>query len=491
MKITYLNPSTIILPEDTPRVRSFLTYNDKSVAFQISRLKKQAYYGGDWVQTQIDKLKAEQRKLAGWVDDQGRLCTYSGLAKELASFFGWEIENNIVYPERKALPWHKKPDYELWQHQSEAVNALLDAKHGAISCPTGSGKSKCLVELVKAHGLKTIVTAPNTNIARQLEEEFVLRFGQKYVGFFGDGSKVSKKLITVATIQSLMKLEPGNEHFENLSKSQVYIVDESHQAAPDAFQAATMKVGANAPYRYFVSATQLRTDGSEKILKGITGPIVYSQSFSDLVEKGVLARPVFKVFSVRASMSPHNDPKTETRNNFYKNANVNDFIADVANKCVTAAGRPTVILVEEFSQVARLYPRIKVPFVIASGSSDNIANEDTAALMSAIPKELRDMSAEEAISQFVSGKVKLLIGTNAVATGIDLKPTQALIYAQGGKSEIKVKQGIGRGTRIVPGKKDCWVIDISVQGSDILERHAQARIDIYESLMGDKIEVIK
>ena len=96
------------------------------------------------------------------------------------------------------------------------------------------------------------------------------------------------------------------------------------------------------------------------------------------------------------------------------------------------------------------------------------------------------MEASEAIEKFNTGAVKLLIGTSAVSTGVDLKPTQCLIYMQGGISEIKVKQAIGRGTRMgVPGKKDCWVVDFIVMGSKTLERHAMARKEMYEELIGE------
>jgi type I site-specific restriction endonuclease len=75
-----------------------------------------------------------------------------------------------------------------------------------------------------------------------------------------------------------------------------------------------------------------------------------------------------------------------------------------------------------------------------------------------------------------------LIGTSAIATGVDLRPTGCLIYLQGGKSEIAVRQGLGRGTRIVPGKKDFWVVDFNVPMSPTLMRHYRARKEIYETM---------
>ena len=161
--------------------------------------------------------------------------------------------------------------------------------------------------------------------------------------------------------------------------------------------------------------------------------------------------------------------------------------ADIANKAVTIANRPTAIIIQEFSQFALLYPHIKVPFVFAHGGMNGfIENEETSNLLAGIPNEYKKMDAEDAIKKFNSGEVKLIIGTSAVSTGVDLKPTQCLIYLQGGSSEIKVKQAIGRGTRMgVPNKKDCWMVDFIVKGSKTLVRHALARKKMYEELIGE------
>jgi superfamily II DNA or RNA helicase len=64
-----------------------------------------------------------------------------------------------------------------------------------------------------------------------------------------------------------------------------------------------------------------------------------------------------------------------------------------------------------------------------------------------------------------------------------------LIYLQGGTSEIKVRQAIGRGTRIVPGLTDFWVVDFNVVGSDAMERHFQTRLEYYQDMTSEEIKV--
>lgn len=60
-----------------------------------------------------------------------------------------------------------------------------------------------------------------------------------------------------------------------------------------------------------------------------------------------------------------------------------------------------------------------------------------------------------------------------------------MIYLKGGKSEIEVKQGVGRTTRLFPGKTSCNVIDFDITDIDILHGHAQQRIEYYHEISGD------
>jgi superfamily II DNA or RNA helicase len=65
------------------------------------------------------------------------------------------------------------------------------------------------------------------------------------------------------------------------------------------------------------------------------------------------------------------------------------------------------------------------------------------------------------------------------------------INLQGGVSEIKIRQAIGRGTRLVEGKKDFTCIDFKIEtprfGGEplsIITRHAETRAGIYDDVYG-------
>jgi len=480
-------PSKIYLPEDNDQVKKFLTFHDRSVDFQLRKMKQNyrwAQNDPEGYTERIELLKSQSTKTLLFYDEAGNPYTYSGLWNDLINRFGWsmdgDLDSDLFKVSPKTLPWASIPP-EMYYYQKEAVEALIKSRHGAIELPTGSGKSLIILNLAKHYGCKTIIATPSCAITDQLYNDFVKYFGKKYVGKYGDGKKEYKKLFTIAVAQSLTRLEEGSEAWEELYKAQILIWDESHTTPAETFDKVCLGVASNAYYRFFVSATQLRNDGSEMILKGITGPVVYSKGFKELVDQGYLSKLVFKTFTANTyGTANKSDAKAETRSQLYLNPNVNSLAGSIASQAVTLGDRQVLIIIEEFKQFLQLKNFLKVPYEFVHGGASKDAKE-------LLPSEYWKCDTQQIVADFNSGKTRCLIGTSAISTGVDLKPTGCIIYLQGGTSEIKVRQALGRGTRIFLGKKDCWVIDFKVQGSNTMERHYKIRKEIYESL-GDVTE---
>jgi superfamily II DNA or RNA helicase len=151
--------------------------------------------------------------------------------------------------------------------------------------------------------------------------------------------------------------------------------------------------------------------------------------------------------------------------------------ADIANWSVLNAHRQTLIQISEFKQFLMLKTFLKCPYSFVHGGVSTATKR-------LVPQEYWDIDRDQIIKDFNTGKVPCLVGTSAISVGTDLKPTGCNIYLQGGVSEIKVRQAIGRGTRICPemGKTDCLNFDFKVMGSSVLERHCDARRDLYDSM---------
>jgi DNA repair protein RadD len=73
---------------------------------------------------------------------------------------------------------------------------------------------------------------------------------------------------------------------------------------------------------------------------------------------------------------------------------------------------------------------------------------------------------ESLIRQFKAGQIHCLVTVLALSTGFDVPDVDCIIWCRPTKSPVLYVQGMGRGTRIAPGKTDCLVLDFT----DTVER---------------------
>jgi superfamily II DNA or RNA helicase len=469
-----------------------LTYEDKTVTWELNKHKKSHWYaekyGQEAWQDRLKELQAQQKKCLLFEDTEG-LWTYSGLAEKVGRILGCQIVNHVEYPEPGILGWHNKPKLTPYQYQSDSKDLLFAARHAAVEVGTGLGKSFTIELLVKELGLRTLIMAPSKDIAKRLYEDCVSSFGEKKVGFFGDGKKKTGKLITVGISASLTRIEPGSKEWNDLAKTQVFIADESHQCPASTLAKVCFGLMANAPYRFFFSATQERNDGLDMLLDGITGPIVYRKTVREGIDEGYLAALNFvMVQSASDSDWYSSDPNEMTREHLYYNKRVLRQAADLANKFVSVYKQQVLILVEELEQFAQLLPFLQHPVKFAHGG----VNKDNAAKL---PKPFHDSDPSKFVKEFNAGEFPILVGTSCITTGTDIKANEATIYLQGGRSRIQVMQGpCGRSTRLFTfpdGRKKtlCTVIDFDVQNIETTHRHALDRKAIYDQTYGPTKEI--
>lgn len=460
-----------------------LKYRDKKVEWTLKKFKSGAgwfigKFGEDAYTKRLTELKAEQDKSVLFEDGDG-MWTYSGLRPSLAEHFGDEVLREYDLPGSKLLPWTRQPKNQMRYYQEAALENLLEAANrgpAAVEMGTGLGKSFIIMMLLKRLALPSVVMTPSKSIAKQIYADLLHHFGPAKVGFFGDGKKQFTKLFTVAIGASLTKVEPGDQAWDAFRQAKVFIADESHTCPAAMLSKVCLGLCSPAPYRFFFSGTQMRGDGLDLVLEGITGPIVYRMTVQEGVDQGFLSKPVFKMCWTESRIkSDSSDPNDLTRDHVYYNPDLNQKAAELANKSVGLMGRPTLILVEEHQQVAQLLPHLRYEARFAHGGVTK-ANRDK------IPSQFHDSDTSKLVEAFNAREFPILIGTSCIATGTDLRVTGAMLYLRGGRSEIEVKQGVGRCTRLSPGKEDCVVIDFGISNVETLARHAAARKEIFADI---------
>lgn len=472
MKITQTCPAFI----------NFDEFND----FEHEFLKKKLFYKDLGAQYQYTQAKNNRFKWAqdpnGWnryclslksqimqsllFEKKGLYYTHAGLKDNLFEYLKYHniyftFENKIKYPDFQPLPYqiHYKP-MTLHPYQTEAVELLLKNPHASIELPTGSGKQFIIETLTKRCGLSTLIVVPFRSIAHQFLVSCEEAFGKKYVGLYGDGKKDFKKQIVIGISDSISLLKEGTEAYEAISKKDVMIIDESHLVGAPTVASIATGVTKNIPYRWSVSATQLRIDGKDLLLEGIVGSIIYKKTFRELVELGFLSDLHFHIYNVESeSTYQSNNPGSMMRNHHLLNENALKIAAKIANVKYEQQ-ESTLILIDEIKQADILKNYLTVPFEFAQAESDVVTQ----------------------VNNFNEKKNLILIGTKVITTGTNTKPTQNIILLMSGKSVIKYKQALGRGTRTYAGKKHCNVIDFNVVNINICNNHFNERLRLYEEL---------
>jgi superfamily II DNA or RNA helicase len=429
-------------PEEAKQLSELLTFRDRSVEFLIARHKKNYRWKDSdpeqW-QTALDNLKEKLYRTAIFKTEAG-FATYAGLADFIVQAMpGTVIENQVEYPPFRSVAWAEVPKNEPRYYQTEAHEALVKAKHAGVELPTGSGKSTIIENICHDIGHQAVIMAPFTNIARQLYRNFTKHFGKKWVGLYGDGKKEMKRF-TIAVAQSLTRVEPGTEAYDFFSQAKVFIADESHMCPATTLEKVCSGVMAQAPYRFFFSATQTRTDGAELVLKGITGPMVYEKSFQELVDEGFLAKPQWKMVKCPSTnFYNSDDPLKMNQQHLFYSPVVLQKAGTIING-LALRGQRILVLVEEIEQFSKLLPYLKVEARFAHGGVTKLNKGK-------LPEMYHDSDTQALVDAFDRGEYPVLVGTSCIGTGTDMLSPETVVYLQGGTSAIQVPQAVGRGTR--------------------------------------------
>ena len=215
--------------------------------------------------------------------------------------------------------------------------------------------------LAQQMGLEMVVVTPSKSIFNELLVEFQKRLGKSKVGGYGDGKKDIKKPITIAIGKSLANLKEGTPAYNFFKRKKVLAVDESHTFAANQLEDVCHGVLADIPYRFFVSATQTRGDGTEKMLQSIIGKTVFEMSLEEAITKGYLCPLKFLILKVLSqNPSTVKDPIKAKRTHLLYNKEIAQTSAKIANAVANLNGQSTLILVEELKQISMLQDLLTV-----------------------------------------------------------------------------------------------------------------------------------
>lgn len=360
-------------------------------------------------------------------------------------------------------------DITLHDYQTELINQVIKYNRGVIYAPTAAGKTFLMIGILKCIpvGTPTLVLQNRVGLAEQNYKE-ITNWGFKDVGTLW-GGHVDPKTITVATFQSIHKIE------SQLSKIKVLIVDEIHDATSKLPKAVYRRLK-SANIRVALSATPFKFGEKDKVqkhyVKGFFGPILKIKS----AEEGILTTKELQNRGILATSKcifyPINEP---------------ELPYDIYLDAVTRGIAENMYF---HKVVVRLAKQLKGRTLILV---DRIAHGDI--LHALIPKSLwvqgKDDSEtrQEIIEQLQKSKkgVIAIASQKIFNTGINVFVNN-LINAASGQAEHQIIQRMGRGLRKSDDKQELNYFDFLFNINPYLLEHSRKRIRILEK-QGHTVEI--
>jgi len=373
----------------------------------------------------------------------------------------WLPETNTVGDKISSL--------ELHDYQVEFINLTMKHRRGVIFAPTSAGKSLVMLGILKtlAPNTPTLVLQNRTSLAQQNYDEFTKWKLPNVGGLWGGFVKPS--MITVATVQSVPKME------KLLPKIKVLIVDEIHDMMSSLPKAVYRRLK-SADVRVAVSATPFKFGGKDSVQKfhvrGFFGPVLKIKSAeggilttSELQDRGILAKSKCVFYPIREPQIPHDIYIDAVTRGIAESFHFHDVVTRLAK---SMRGR-TLILV------------------------DRIAHGD--ALNNLLPGSLwvrgkdNQQTRKGVIQQLQKSKTDVIaIATQQIFnTGINVHPNN-LINAAGGVADHMIIQRMGRGLRTASDKERLNYYDFMFEINPYLTDHSEKRIDILRK-EGHELEI--
>jgi superfamily II DNA or RNA helicase len=282
--------------------------------------------------------------------------------------------------------------------------------------------------------------------------------------------------VVIGTYQSLVK--KNKEYFEQFD---AVIIDETHKAKSNSIKTILQKC-VSAKYRFGLSGTIPKRGKLDRLtLMAYTGPVITEVSANFLQKQGHIAGCKVKVIEMDYAPDSTKQAFMEMAMNKYESKDVFKFEQNYVinspgrlnfiTNVISKIPRNSLVLFHRIEHGKKLYEKLrqdsdKVVYYVDGGTDKDIREEYK-----------KKMEAGE--------EVVIVASYGTFSTGISIKKIHNIFFTESFKSEVIIRQSIGRGLRQHESKDEVVIVDFvddlsSEEWFNYLMRHARARQSIYK-----------
>lgn len=380
---------------------------------------------------------------------------------------------------------------EARDYQLEAVHRALKYKFCSLELATSAGKTIIFFlylaflkrkGIVSNKGKKALIVVPRTSLVGQTAEKFTDDYNTGLMEFnvmtIGGKSKYSDKAfeqseIIISTYQSLINRPP--EFFKEFS---VVCIDECHTSRGNSVRDILLQ-SVNAEYKLGLSGTiKIEEKYSDFFrIQEFLGPLSMTLSASHLIENKYSPDVYIKMVYLDY---PRDEPFVKNYLALREDGKGGKQMYDT-EKAFIVSYEPRIDFISAF--VKKLEGNTLILYInVKDGYGQRICDrikewrEHVYYIDGGVDGEDRD--DYQRIMESGTG-VTLVASYGTFSTGIDLKNVQHIILAESYKSEVTIRQSIGRGMRGLKGKVKVTIYDLIDDLNGYVVKHGQAREKIY------------
>jgi superfamily II DNA or RNA helicase len=366
---------------------------------------------------------------------------------------------DFVTKDEKKVNDYVIPNYKFYDYQEDLIKKSLELKRGIIKSPTGSGKTLILAGLIQAlHPRKMVVLFNSKQLLTQTYEFLKNEIGFTELGIcFGEGYIHGN--IMLCTVQSIEKII--DTHLES---TEVLFVDECHEFSKGKTSVAAIESFPAATYRFGLTATPPSDDLRAYTLEGALGPIIQVVDTNTLVEDGHLTKPIIQLINRKYEAS---------------GLDVELSYREVYDAYIVNNESRNSIIVNVVENIKQSNPNAKI--LILTKSLEHGRSLESKINNAQFLEGADDIASRyKTINKFRSTKkASVLIGTNILQTGVNIKEITHFINARGLMSEIATLQALGRALRKHESKDKVYIYDFMDKEKYLL-KHSKKRKQYYE-----------
>jgi superfamily II DNA or RNA helicase len=341
-------------------------------------------------------------------------------------------------------------------YQNENVALCLTAKHGLVNLAMSSGKTLIFVILsMILRKNRVLILTHRKEIYDEILGKFKEYLGKTDVGEINSEFINISEEINIAMVQTFMnRLEDKSFHkwFDSVN---VIIVDEAHHLVSTSYVKIMRK--SRAFMRFGFTGT-LPEDQLEMFkVKQFFGEVISKIGSHELIEKNFTTRPIIHV--IRSQSVPVTNYQNSLKHNVVYNLDKNVKIL----KLVERHNGKRILVITDYINHGWILSR--------SLSALNLRNEF-------LYSQTEDR--KKILASFAAGRIPIIVSTNILDEGVDIKDISVLILAFPRKSYRQVLQRIGRGLRKAKNKDFLTVYDFLDEEDKYLKSHYLKRTKYYE-----------